>query len=176
MYPITVIGRILACICAYFGVATSGILVSILVNRYQRVYNRKKFCPEQIISAVDSNDVEHDEKQDFINRRISETKKSLSTNQAALTTTAHSIYSAARNMSIRSSNSLKSYARLIILLSDNEKNGKTMEHLTDEILQELSEVMKNDEHQMHFKLVKKKEDSSHSEISASNDFSSNFKL
>ncbi|CAF4354584.1 unnamed protein product, partial [Rotaria sordida] len=46
MYPITVLGRIFACACAYFGVATGGILISILVDRYQRVYNRKKFFPE----------------------------------------------------------------------------------------------------------------------------------
>ncbi|CAF1526460.1 unnamed protein product, partial [Rotaria sordida] len=53
MYPTTVIGRILACTCAYFGVATSGILVSILVDRYQRVYNRKRFFPDHVISAID---------------------------------------------------------------------------------------------------------------------------
>jgi hypothetical protein len=46
LYPITPIGRILSCICALFGAATMGMLISVLVDRYQRVYNRKKFLPQ----------------------------------------------------------------------------------------------------------------------------------
>ena len=45
--PITPIGRILACLCALFGAATMEMLVSVLVDRYQRVYNRKKFFSQQ---------------------------------------------------------------------------------------------------------------------------------
>ena len=78
MYPVTTIGRILACLCAFFGVSTSGMLISVLVDRYQRIYNRKKFFPEQMMTAVDSSDNEHDEKQDFINRKLTSTKQTLS--------------------------------------------------------------------------------------------------
>lgn len=47
MYPITPIGRLLSCLCALFGAATMGMLISVLVDRYQRVYNRKKFLSQQ---------------------------------------------------------------------------------------------------------------------------------
>ena len=43
MFPITPIGRNLSCLCALFGAVTMGMLVLVLVDRYQRVYNRKKF-------------------------------------------------------------------------------------------------------------------------------------
>jgi hypothetical protein len=47
MFPITPVGRILSCLCALFCAATMGMLVSVLVDRYQRVYNRKKFFAQQ---------------------------------------------------------------------------------------------------------------------------------
>jgi voltage-gated potassium channel len=47
MFPVTPIGRILACLCALFGAATIRMFVSVLVDRYQRVYNRKKVFPQQ---------------------------------------------------------------------------------------------------------------------------------
>jgi hypothetical protein len=53
MYPITPIGRILACFCALFGSATTGMLVSVLVDRYQRVFNRKMYVSEPEIPPVD---------------------------------------------------------------------------------------------------------------------------
>lgn len=46
MYPITVIGRIVACLCALVGSGMMGMLVSILVDRYQRVYARKMYVPD----------------------------------------------------------------------------------------------------------------------------------
>ncbi|CAF0941967.1 unnamed protein product [Didymodactylos carnosus] len=43
MYPITAIGRTLGCLCAIFGQAAIGMAVSVLVDRYQRVYTRKLY-------------------------------------------------------------------------------------------------------------------------------------
>ncbi|CAF3146464.1 unnamed protein product [Rotaria sp. Silwood2] len=45
MYPITWAGRTIACICALSGAATIGTLISILVDRYQRAFNRKTYWP-----------------------------------------------------------------------------------------------------------------------------------
>ncbi len=53
MYPITVGGRILTCFCALFGSATMGMLTSVLVDRYQRVFNRKMYLSEQEIPLPD---------------------------------------------------------------------------------------------------------------------------
>ncbi|CAF0897400.1 unnamed protein product [Didymodactylos carnosus] len=46
IYPITAIGRIFASLCAVFGTATIGMLVSVLVDRYQRVFTRKLYIKE----------------------------------------------------------------------------------------------------------------------------------
>ena len=45
--PITPIGRIIASLCALFGAATVGMLVSVLVERYQRVFTRKLYINEE---------------------------------------------------------------------------------------------------------------------------------
>ena len=41
--PQTALGRALACLAAVYGISIVSMLVSILVGRYQRVYNRKRF-------------------------------------------------------------------------------------------------------------------------------------
>lgn len=41
--PVTAWGRALACFAAIYGISTVSMLVSVLVGRYQRVYNRKRF-------------------------------------------------------------------------------------------------------------------------------------
>ncbi|CAF3737511.1 unnamed protein product [Rotaria sp. Silwood1] len=49
MVPVTTLGRLTAILCALTGVGTVGMLVSVLVDRYQRVYTRKLYIkPEQI--------------------------------------------------------------------------------------------------------------------------------
>jgi hypothetical protein len=45
--PITPIGRALASLCAIFGISVVSMLVSVLAERYQRVYTRKLFLNEQ---------------------------------------------------------------------------------------------------------------------------------
>lgn len=41
--PQTALGRALACLAAVYGISIVSMLVSILVGRYERVYNRKRF-------------------------------------------------------------------------------------------------------------------------------------
>lgn len=53
MCPVTPIGRILTCFCAFVGAGMMGMLVSILVDRYQRVYNRKMFVPQDEIPSFE---------------------------------------------------------------------------------------------------------------------------
>lgn len=45
--PITPVGRGLACLAAIYGITIVSMLVSVLVGRYQRVYNRKRFFNEE---------------------------------------------------------------------------------------------------------------------------------
>lgn len=60
--PITPIGRIAACLCALSGSATIGVLVSVLVDRYQRVFARKLFINE---APIDFDDYSEDEDTDL---------------------------------------------------------------------------------------------------------------
>ncbi|CAF3500684.1 unnamed protein product [Rotaria socialis] len=47
--PITALGRLLAIMCAFSGVGTIGMFVSVIVDRYQRVFTRKLYIkPEKI--------------------------------------------------------------------------------------------------------------------------------
>ncbi|CAF0834132.1 unnamed protein product [Adineta ricciae] len=59
--PITPIGRVIACFCALFGAATIGMLVSVLVDRYQRVYVRKLYSQEEEIDFSDYMDNENND-------------------------------------------------------------------------------------------------------------------
>jgi hypothetical protein len=45
--PITPLGRSLACLAAIYGISIVSMLVSVLVDRYQRVYTRKRFFNEE---------------------------------------------------------------------------------------------------------------------------------
>lgn len=55
MYPVTAIGRIITCLCAFVGAGMMAMLVSVLVDRYQRVYNQKMYIPQHEIPSVEFN-------------------------------------------------------------------------------------------------------------------------
>ncbi|CAF3378406.1 unnamed protein product [Rotaria sp. Silwood1] len=59
--PITPVGRIVACLCGLCGATTIGMLVSILVDRYQRVFARKLYIHEDIIDLHDFSDDENND-------------------------------------------------------------------------------------------------------------------
>ncbi|CAF0823308.1 unnamed protein product [Rotaria sordida] len=56
LVPITVLGRSLACLAAIYGVSVVSMLVSVLVDRYQRVYARKHFLNEEYTENTVLND------------------------------------------------------------------------------------------------------------------------
>ncbi|CAF3897505.1 unnamed protein product [Rotaria sordida] len=172
MYPITVLGRVFACACAYFGVATGGILISILVDRYQRVYNRKKFFPEQIIPAVDPNESEHDEKQDFINKRLTEPNRVLSNKQILPPTPAPSISSQTYNRQFSRYSALSSQIQFIISLTGNETNDQSIYRTANELLTELTQAVNDNNENINFKLIGHKRDSLNGRISTANEESS----
>lgn len=59
MAPITAVGRCLSSLCALFGAATIGMLVSVLVDRYQRVYSRKLYLADEIVDFDQYSDEEN---------------------------------------------------------------------------------------------------------------------
>ncbi|CAF3564979.1 unnamed protein product [Rotaria sp. Silwood1] len=173
MYPITVIGRILACSCAYFGVATSGMLVSVLVDRYQRVYNRKKFSPEQIISAADPSNSEYDEKQDFINRTLNESKKTLSSKSTLPLERESSIHSSINNTKSVEHNTSSVHVLFIISLTDNGTNHKSTYQKANVLMEELREAIQNSKDQINLKLISSKIDPVSDKILTVNEIPSN---
>lgn len=71
MYPITVAGRVMAAICALCGTATSGILVSVLVERYQRIYTRRLYVQEKPLDfSVDNIETESRGRSSHANSEI----------------------------------------------------------------------------------------------------------
>ena len=74
MYPATVIGRILACIAALVGAGMMGMLVSVLVDRYQRVHQRKMYVPNHELPLIrmDSNPQEQLDRREHFFSFLSE--------------------------------------------------------------------------------------------------------
>ncbi len=54
--PTTPLGRGLACLAAIYGISIVSMLVSVLVDRYQRVYTRKRFFNENYSEKMIFND------------------------------------------------------------------------------------------------------------------------
>ncbi|CAF1215415.1 unnamed protein product [Rotaria sp. Silwood1] len=77
MYPITVIGRTIACLCALSGAAIIGMLVSVLVDRYQRVFNRKMHSSDQQMLSNEFTDMdnEYEDEEKKIIKEISSNRQ-----------------------------------------------------------------------------------------------------
>ncbi|CAF1465883.1 unnamed protein product [Adineta ricciae] len=153
MYPVTVAGRILTCMCAFFGVAISGMLVSVLVGRYQRVYNRKMFFPEQILSAIDESSTEQDEKQEFINKRLSKVpRKTVFSTIIPPVTPRPSVVSSIDYKNYLDSKKLSSY-KIQFVISIYESQGKSLDNYSMDLMEELKEIVHNRDLNIHLKLI-----------------------
>ncbi|CAF1285463.1 unnamed protein product [Adineta ricciae] len=153
MYPVTVAGRILTCMCAFFGVAISGMLVSVLVDRYQRVYNRKMFFPEQILSAIDESSTEQDEKQEFINKRLSKVpRNTLFSTIIPPVTPRPSVVSSIDYKNYLDSKKLSSY-KIQFVISIYESEGKSLDNYSMDLIEELKEIVQNRDLNIHLKLI-----------------------
>ena len=91
MYPVSTIGRIMTCLGAFVGAGMMAMLVSVLVGRYQRVYNRKMFVPDIRNSSLNLNEIREnpsveklsrrEQLPSFINRSISTIQKNIRSDQ-----------------------------------------------------------------------------------------------
>jgi hypothetical protein len=140
--PITPTGRVIACLCALFGAATTGMLVSVLVDRYQRVYSRKLFVKEELIDFDGSDEDEDTDSRDlnFIARhrrsskiedpdaRAKERAEQINTNTTELLQTPDSLIPIDENPLKRDG----SRVRFIVDYVDNE-NPQTSHTLLEKI-------------------------------------------
>lgn len=87
MYPVSTVGRIMTCLGAFVGAGMMAMLVSVLVDRYQRVYTRKMFIPDRQESSLNLNQIRHstsieklsrrEQLPSFINRSINSIQKNI---------------------------------------------------------------------------------------------------
>jgi hypothetical protein len=147
-------------------------LISVLVGRYQRVYNRKKFCPEHIISAIDSSDSERDEKQDFLNRNLTGTGKTLSGVSNLLIKSESPLVVKKKNRKYSEYDTPSSHVRFIITLTDDQINKKFMHQTAKELMKELTETIETTGDRINLKLVSVETDSSNNKSSTTNQLSS----
>lgn len=154
MYPSTVIGKILACFCALLGSATVGMLVSVLVDRYQRIHSRKKFLPEQIISPVDLSDSEHDQKEDFIRKKLSganHTSLDLP-NIFGKQFLARSLPINDNQLTVRRVQQ-QSHLRFIVSLIDDKSNKRSSNKHLNELIDEINDLIKRSQQNLQVKFV-----------------------
>ena len=154
MYPVTIAGRILTCACSFSGLATSAMLVSVLVERYQRIYTRKQFLPDQVMTVLNSSDTENDEKQEFINRKLSGLKKTLSSKsiEPSMTRFRESI-AESNDRKLSRLVSSASQVRFIITITDDQTNNKTADDTAHQLMTQLRETIENTGEQINLKLI-----------------------
>jgi hypothetical protein len=155
MYPVTPVGRVLACAGALSGVATIGILVSVLVDRYQRIYNRKKFFPEHITSIIDASDSEHEQKEDFIRKKL--TGLARGTSNLAMCSPAPTLRRASTRhpstLGLDATLASLSHVRCIVSFTDVTNNKATVRQIADELIKQLIDATTISEQPMHWKLI-----------------------
>ena len=154
MYPVTIAGRILACACSFSGLATSAMLVSVLVERYQRVYTRKQFLPDPVMAALNSSDSEDDEKQDFINRKLSGLARTSSGKSIAPSIQLLSELSP-ENDDARFSRMISSSSpvRFIITITEDQTNKETASDTANQLMTQLRESIQSTGEQLNVTLI-----------------------
>lgn len=148
MYPITAAGRILTCLCALFGSATMGMLVSVFVDRYQRVYNQKMYITEPDIQTVDFDsvsNVDNDEVRSVHSSLKLSRRRNLS---AVLNQRLSSIQEKIKNDRRQSSE-----FQLIVSFNENNKDHNVTEHMIAMMKKKLMEAISTADMNVNLKLI-----------------------
>lgn len=150
----TITGRILTCLCSLSGLATSAMLVSVLVERYQRVYTRKQFLPDQVMAALHSSDSDDDEKQDFINRKLSGLART-SSGKSIVPLVKQPSEIPLENNETRSSRLISSSSpvRFIISINEDQTNKETASNTANQLLTQLRETIQSTGEQLYLTLI-----------------------
>jgi hypothetical protein len=155
MYPITITGRIIACLCALSGPATMGMLVSVLVDRYQRVYNRKMYLTEPELSSIDLETVGHhdDDTNSVFSLPRSARRGRLS---AVLSRRASSYVENIKHDQRLSSVSTTEPYKLQFIVSfndNNDENYTATDHVVTEMKKKLTEAISSTDIDVNLKLI-----------------------
>jgi hypothetical protein len=127
--PVTPLGRALASLCAIFGISVVSMLVSVLAERYQRVYTRKLFLNEKY---SDNLVFEDDENNDSFRSETPTRKQTESLPNTDETLIYKEISEEEKN---RSENSTEKIQFVIGFISDDSK--KIKQSMMIEVIKEL---------------------------------------
>jgi hypothetical protein len=146
MCPITPVGRVLTCLCALSGPATMGMLVSVLVDRYQRVYNRKMYISEPEISSVDfdlTNDPDDDDMTSIFSLQKLSRRQKFSTTISPQLSSGHG----------KSKNDRKEAYKLQFVVSFNDKDRTVTDVVVATMKKKLTEVVSTSDIDVNLKLI-----------------------
>jgi hypothetical protein len=155
MYPITVGGRIISCLCAVVGAGMMGMLVSVLVDRYQRVYNRKMYVPDIEISSEEFNQLKHN--QDDTNKNFSIQKTSRRRQLSSVIS--HRFLSVHKRLkpNQRHESSSQSYKVHFTVSFDGENiDSKEADNIVTTMKEKLTEVIPDSSTGINLKLIEQK--------------------
>ncbi len=146
MCPITPVGRVLTCLCALSGPATMGMLVSVLVDRYQRVYNRKMYVSEPEMPSIDfdmADDADDDDMTSIFSlQKLSRRRKISGTISQQLS----SIHG-------KSKNDRQEAYKLQFVVSFNDKDRITTDGVVTTMKKKLTEAISTSDIDVNLKLI-----------------------
>lgn len=147
MYPVTAVGRVLTCLCALFGSSTMGMLTSVLVDRYQRVFNRKMYISETdvpLAEADNKNDLDEEEKSNTSSAKLHRrTKISNALN--------HSFSSIQQKRKTDRSHKVK--VQFLVSFNDDNKDHHSSDQIITMMKRKLTEAISTTNIDVNLKLV-----------------------
>jgi len=147
MCPITAIGRIIACLCGLSGAATVGMLVSVLVDRYQRVYNRKMYISEPEMSEVDF---------DMISNPDDDAKSTLSVQKSGLIRNLSGVitrrFSFMQDKTKHDSHQSYNY-QFLVSFNNNNKDPSATDQIVTTMKKKLTEAISTADIDVNLKLI-----------------------
>ena len=153
MCPISPLGRVITCLCALSGPATMGMLVSVLVDRYQRVYNRKLYVPEAEVEQVAFDHLVNSD--DDTNSVFSLSRQS--PKRAFSQTLSHSLASLQmkrKHMTSQLSSAIKPPKfHFLVSFNDHAHDKNVADEVVTEMKNKLTEAISNTDVNMDLKLI-----------------------
>ncbi|CAF0713846.1 unnamed protein product [Adineta steineri] len=160
MVPITYLGRIITCLCALSGPATMGMLISVFVDRYQRVYNRKMYIWESEAPPTDIDLIhEHDPDDDDDTKSVTSSQKAGRRRPISevISHSLSSLHDKIKHDHHHQHHSLsEAYDLQLIVSFNNKKNNKgndATDHLVTMMKKKLTEAVSTVDIDVNLKLI-----------------------
>ncbi len=152
MVPITAAGRTIACLLALCGAATVGMLVSVLVDRYQRVYNRKMYISEPEMSSIDL-DLMTNPDDDIKSPSTLHRSSRMHEFSEAISQGISSLQGKRKHYQHRLSLPQAYNLQFVVSFNNNNKDDNATDHIVSIMKKKLTEVISNTNIDVDLKLI-----------------------